>query len=168
MPPLPKPWRVRFATKYKVGAPDECWEWTGHVGNRGYGQLRMDADVHREPSNRAAYLFHKGPIPEGLHVLHSCDNKLCVNPAHLHLGSCADNAREAAERGLLVNGTDWEDVHTEALPRGEDHKRHKLTEAQIRRIRTSGESGVALANEFFVAPITISRIRRRLAWKHVT
>lgn len=162
-----KDWRVRFVSKYKVGAPDECWNWTAHVPPKGYGQMAMDANGYRETSHRAAYIYHRGDIPTGIQVLHSCDNKKCVNPNHLHLGTRIDNAREAVERGLYVRGSEWKSLHSASLPKGENHKRAKLTADKVRRIRASSKSGVALAREFGMAPTNISRIRRGLAWTHV-
>src|ERR1044071_8625718 len=81
--------------------PDECWEWIGSVDGWGYGQMRYNGGhkrVHR------LSLMWAGGLPElnnqSVLVLHSCDNKRCVNPRHLHLGDDKQNMREAIERGL--------------------------------------------------------------------
>lgn len=73
-----------------------CWEWTGHVDPKGYGRC---AKVMGEVlTHRIAYQEFIGPIPNGLHVLHSCDNPPCINPAHLRVGTNNDNMRDRSER----------------------------------------------------------------------
>lgn len=86
----------------RSGGPHSCWLWQGSVGGPGYPQLRFRGRTIA--GHRLSYAIANGPIPEGLCVLHSCDNPRCVNPEHLHLGTRADNAREASERGLLRSG----------------------------------------------------------------
>jgi hypothetical protein len=73
-----------------------CWEWTGPVNDSGYGRVGGKARAHR-----TSYEMHKGPVPPGLFVLHTCDNKTCVNPSHLYVGTKSDNAKDAWARGQL-------------------------------------------------------------------
>ena len=86
--------------------PDECWIWprsvrtnkgvrqiVGNYARRGVGGNRSDY------AHRVSYQIHLGEIPEGLHVLHSCDNPPCVNPAHLRLGTQSDNISESVAKG---------------------------------------------------------------------
>lgn len=75
------------------GADNECWEWSGTRHSDGYG-LVGGCYAHRISEQ-----IHHGPIGAGLHVLHSCDNPPCVNPAHLRTGTHSDNVRDAVERG---------------------------------------------------------------------
>ncbi len=75
------------------GEPDECWEWTGPVTGSGYGK------IGHTTTHRVAWRSLNGPIPDGLFVLHSCDNKICCNPAHLRLGTAKDNAADRDSRG---------------------------------------------------------------------
>lgn len=89
--------KARFWAKVDMLGPDECWLWNARKTKTGYGQFSRK----RKPklAHRVAYELAVGPIPAGLHVLHSCDNPPCCNPAHLHSGTNADNMREKCERG---------------------------------------------------------------------
>lgn len=80
---------------------DGCWEWAGPVAVVGYGAIRMGqrGDRTQVYAHRLSYVIHRGPIGEGQLVLHSCDNRLCVNPTHLRLGSISDNMRDKFLRG---------------------------------------------------------------------
>lgn len=78
----------------RVRKGDGCWEWTGFVRKDGYGQFGRSKAAYR-----AAWELANGPIPPGAHVLHSCDNRLCVRPDHLRLGTHGDNMADMAARG---------------------------------------------------------------------
>jgi hypothetical protein len=85
----------------KVAQPDakDCWEWLGHRDHRGYGRLKSPGKTGPVfKAHRVSYEMHHGPVPEGLHVLHRCDNPACVNPAHLYVGTHADNMDDIARR----------------------------------------------------------------------
>ena len=89
--------RARFEAKVVVNLETGCHEWCGVVNSRGYGQLRMDGKL--DYAHRIAWRLRRGNIPEGLRVLHHCDNTLCVNPAHLFVGTQLDNIRDMWEKG---------------------------------------------------------------------
>ena len=91
-----------FWAKVKKGSA--CWEWTAGRMTSGYGLVQTTAG--RLGAHRASWEIHRGPIPDGLMVLHSCDNKLCVNPAHLSLGTHRQNTIEAMERRRYQYGDD--------------------------------------------------------------
>jgi hypothetical protein len=106
------PPEIRFWAKVKVGEAHECWPWTASVfkDRNGYGKFQAGQGIGKTNvvyAHRSSYELASGPIPVGMDVLHSCDNPPCVNPAHLHLGTAADNAREMVERGRdqWSNGT---------------------------------------------------------------
>lgn len=103
MPGASPPFK-RLLSSYKVNEQTGCWEWTQYVRDGGYGLIKVWGTFI--PAHRYSYELHKGPIPDGMLVLHDCDNKKCINPDHLHIGTHADNMREAAERGLMPKGND--------------------------------------------------------------
>jgi len=90
--------RERFWEKARIGSDSECWEWTGEKSESGYGRfviLRKHFGAHR-----LAYEFtHNTPVSPGLFVCHTCDNRPCVNPSHLWLGTHQDNMRDMILKG---------------------------------------------------------------------
>ncbi|MDS1142395.1 HNH endonuclease [Pusillimonas sp. SM2304] len=88
---------IRFA-KFVDVVEGGCHEWTSTLNNGGYGKFFMP-ELGQAPAHRVAYMMHKGEIPLGLCVCHTCDNRKCVNPDHLFLGSHSDNARDMVRKG---------------------------------------------------------------------
>lgn len=106
-------------------------------------------------AQRVAWMLTCGPIPDGLHVLHRCDNPPCVNPDHLFLGTNADNVADKVAKGRS---------HApQPKKRGEGHPQAKLTLEQVQVIRGSTE----MANRYGVCPATICNIRKGKIWRHV-
>jgi hypothetical protein len=138
---------------------DGCWVWTGSVNDKGYGRIGGGRRQAVALTHRLAYESAVGPIPEGLCVLHRCDNPPCCNPEHLFLGTRADNNADAKAKGRVRPG----------VSRGEKQGSAKLTEAAVREIIAA--RGVvptaALAGRYGVARSTIIKIQARRAWRHV-
>ena len=128
-----------------------CWIYPGPKHHFGYA-LHCDKGVQKV-AHRVAFEISNGPIPPGLLVCHHCDNPPCCNPAHLFLGTAADNTRDAMSKGRLQLG--------EASPNA------KLTSDAVRRIRKDPRWHKVIAAEYGVDKSLISRIKRREGWKHV-
>lgn len=144
-----------FHQRYRI-ADSGCWEWIAATKN-GYGIMQIGGrGIY---AHRIAYEQAHGTIPPGMLVCHHCDNPSCVNPAHLFLGTHADNSADMKRKGRS-----HKDLPT---LRGEEHGNALLTNAQVRSIRTrlvNGEKGRALAAEFGVNECTISLIRRGITY----
>ena len=102
----------RFAKFVPTWGSEGCWEWTGStIGHMGYGQMAFDG--RHMLAHRAAYLFYVDDIPEGMIVMHDCDNPLCVRPDHLRLGTVAENQADMVAKGR--HRAHWDRVHDQAL-----------------------------------------------------
>lgn len=145
--------------KYAVKS-DGCWSWVGTVDQHGYGQISNGRNKSRLKAHRVSYELHKGPIPKGLHVCHSCDNPNCVNPDHLWVGSAKDNARDRAAKGR-------------SGPRhvaGEKNPAAIIRADMVPLIRLSSMHGIpqpAIAAACGVSRAAISKIVNQKNWKDV-
>lgn len=142
----------RFRSHIKV-VESGCHEWTGSLKPNGYGQSSMidkTGNSHRL-SHRVAWEIENGPIPNGMFVCHTCDNRLCVNPDHLFLGTQADNIRDAARKGRMATG--------------QHNGNGKLSDEDKRLIIAAIDSGMSQAKigkMYGVSERTVGRL-----WNHI-
>jgi hypothetical protein len=145
----------RFWRKVRLDQ-DGCWEWLGAKNGYGYGICKVGKK--NVGAHRVSWELHFGPVPEGLAVLHHCDNRPCVRPNHLFIGTWAMNARDRDLKGRNVS------------PRGERHWKATLTEDQVRELRrrySFGERLADMASEYGISPAHASDIVTRKGWRHV-
>lgn len=93
-----------FESKIEVNSVNGCWVWNGFLSHEGYGGFSccIEGSPKSYPAHRVSYMLYVGNIPEGLQVLHKCNNKRCVNPEHLYVGTHQDNMRDLREAGTLA------------------------------------------------------------------
>ena len=138
----------RFHKNYRRG--NGCWEWVASkVG--GYGQLRCGRKMMK--AHRISYILHKGEIPDGLLVRHTCHNPGCVNPDHLLTGTVQDNTDDKTMAGRQA--------------RGEKINTAKLTEQQVREIRESDKKYRELTVEYGISEATVWRVKKNVNWGHL-
>lgn len=147
----------RFWNKVDKDSQSPCWIYTGAKNGNGYGWLSRNGS--QMTAHRWSWILQNGSIPKGAYVCHSCDNKICVNPDHLWVGTHDDNMKDMAKKGR----------GRKTNPRGEKHVNSILTEANVLEIRErhkAGEGYSALGREFGVneATVRLAVKRRNWAW----
>lgn len=164
----------RFWKKADVRGPDECWLWKASTTRNGYGQFGLGPrGQHRMISaHRFAYFLGHGVDPGAFHVCHRCDEKRCQNPAHLFLGTAADNIHDCLAKGRFPIGENhYTQRHPEFIRVGEARQSAKLREVEVIEIRrlyaAGGTSHSILARKFGVAMETIRAIVIRKNWRHI-
>jgi hypothetical protein len=151
---------ARFWSYVRRGAG--CWEWQASLQS-GYGQIRVGRNS-RTPMMRAHRLsweLHHGPVPDGLCVLHRCDNRKCVRPEHLFLGTKSDNTRDMVAKGR----------HHRAHLRGERHPAARVTTQQVidaRARRERGETLISIAKDLGLSISGVWAMTRGRSWKGVS
>lgn len=151
----------------RVQKTETCWNWIGTISGWGYAHFKKNRITVR--AHRLSYHLFKGPIPNGLIVRHTCDNKKCVNPDHLLLGTFQDNSNDMVERDRLVKGKDWYRAHKGTVPFGENSGVAKLKEKQVIEILgllRDGMSQRKIAKKYGVVQGTIANLKKD-GWKHL-
>lgn len=144
--------KTRFFSK--ADQSGDCWLWIG-ANNRGYGTFQLNGKYYR--AHRLSWEMVNGIIPDGMCVLHKCDTPACVNPAHLYLGSHADNSADMVQKGRSN--------------RGELNGIAKLTKDSVMKIRdlyvVGGTSHQKLAEQFGVSRRNVGDVINRRLWSHI-
>lgn len=178
---------------YKINTENNCWEWQGHKNEDGYGKVKRNGKTIL--SHRLFYEVHKGIIPEGNVIMHTCDNPGCVNPEHLKSGTHLENEQDKDAKGRRPPSPSL--THPELMPRGENHPnfgkpmpeyikdalrkanlgkvisdehRNKIsscTREQVISIRKDNRAESAIAKENNISQATVNRIRKRLRYRHI-
>jgi len=136
---------------------ERCWLWTARIHPSGYGTKNWNG--RKDQAHRVSWMINYGAIPDGLWVLHKCDNPTCVNPEHLFLGTRQDNIDDMVAKGRRA------DTH------GENHPQHKIDSRQVQEIRKryalGGVTQKALGREYGVNDRQISQIINYRVWKNI-
>lgn len=139
-------------------ADDGCWNWTGSLNAYGYGQFQCRAYFGGKKSAtsaaRASWVIHNGPVSDEVMVCHRCDNRLCVNPDHLFLGTAQDNSSDMVAKSRQQ--------------RGEKCWKAKLSHEKafaIRWLRASGWKISKIADEYGVTPSAIDGVLAQRTWR---
>lgn len=152
---IPVPLQIRFDEKWMPEPNSGCWLWLAALNKNGYGAIL--ATARSSLASRASWALHRGPIPTGLHVLHKCDVRCCVNPDHLFLGTQADNLADMDRKGRRKSGS----------LRGDRHHQAKLKTDDVLKIREAGGSPTVVAQSYGVSRTTIGDILAGRSWRHL-
>lgn len=145
----------------KVDTTGDCWIWTASICGGGYGKFWLGDKLWR--ASRLAYHMTRGPIPDGMCVLHKCDNRRCVNPDHLWLGTMAENSQDAVRKGRWHQNTG-----PNKKIQGEKHGRAKLCELDAWLVKNiEGVTHTDIAEWFDISITQVSRIRNGKRWRHI-
>jgi len=144
--------RLDYYTDKSAGS-DACWPWTGCTDRHGYGLIKWQRKARLV--TRLTWELANGPIPDGQHICHRCDNPLCRNVKHLWLGTNSENMADREAKGRTL--------------RGEKNSSAKLTEADVRSIRTKAAgTKVSIAKRYGISPQSVYDIVARRTWKHLS
>jgi hypothetical protein len=153
---------ARFWQKASIGKADECWNWNGWINNQyGYYVIRVYRQGNKGKNynfeaHRVAYLLKHGSLPENLLVCHKCDNRICVNPKHLFLGTYQDNSSDMVTKNRQIIG--------------QHIKGAKLSPENVYEIRQMRRAGVPVkdvASQFGIHRQNVKFIESRMTWKHL-
>jgi hypothetical protein len=151
------PLSERFKKFVSYSSDNKCWLWTGGTHGRKkcrYGVIRDDhPNTGTLQAHRVSWMLYNGTIPNGMKVLHKCDNTLCVNPSHLFLGTQADNIHDCQKKKRHAYG--------------EKAWNSKLTDEDVKSIRQDNRTQREIAKSYGVSNAIICYAKNRKTWKHV-
>ncbi len=158
--PIPGRPPISLAVRFwrTVEKTDSCWNWTGETTTHNrvnYGRCRIKENGvwHKRVAHRVGWILQEGPIPEGMQVLHRCDNPLCVRRSHLFLGDHDINMADKAAKGRAPAGAN----HTRTVM-------HPQLTAYIRRLASDGLSYTEIATYTELSRTSVGRITRGESW----
>ncbi len=146
---------VRFSENWMPEPFSGCWLWFGYTKPTGYGTISVNRKMLR--SHRFSWMLHRGEIPNGLHVLHTCDTPSCVNPDHLFLGTHTENIKDRDRKRRNT--------------RGVTHPKAKLSEDDVRELRKMRQQGMSyrkLADFFHLNRKTAYYAANGKTWRDVS
>jgi hypothetical protein len=162
----------RFEEKIIRSADTDCWKWAGARYPNGYGAFLLNRRV--SCAHRASYRIYIGTIKEGFYICHSCDERDCVNPAHLFQGTPHDNTQDMMKKGRHWIFDERKYRHGEFCPTGskpgckpKEWLNAKLTEDQVRSIRYAPGTQQSIADLYGISQAQVSKIKLRQSWKTV-
>ncbi len=145
---------MKFWDKVSVAGIDACWEWARYKYPNGYGKFSNGTrHGYSTYAHRAAYELTKGEIPPGMFICHKCDNKACVNPSHLFVGTPADNSKDMCNKNRQIK------------QRGSRNNNARLTAEDVAVIRSDRRPAKDVAREYGVCAGHIYNIRGNSKWK---
>lgn len=147
--------RTLYEFEKKVSKTTNCWLWIGPTDGRDGGTLNWCGKTSK--ASRIAWLLYKGFEPGLLYVCHKCDNRKCVNPEHLFLGTQTDNMADMVAKGRSPKNCV-----------GSNNPTALLTEEKVKEIKRSKEPSFLLAKKYGVSKSAIDHIYYGRTWKHVS
>lgn len=163
----------RFWVNVEMIPFHECWEWIAGTQGDGYGSTRNGL------AHRISWTLINGAIPSHLCVLHKCDNRSCVRPSHLYLGTDLDNSKDMVSRGHHYRGgptnpatgdRNAASLYPDRVPRGVKSGVAKLNERDVLGIRAmalTGKTRLEIARSFMISQTNVTNIINRDNWKHI-